>query len=147
MGYRTDGVWLIRGTVEDITAAMVSARMNYPVPAGSADLGFDAFEVYEARHENNIAGYIKFEFEGWKWYSSYTDIQWLERLWTHWSGNPRLSGTRIHVGEEEDDVEVDRFGDDPTDVYITREIQVGEATTGNYLFNKESNDAINYTGR
>lgn len=147
MGYRTNGVWLIRGTVEDITAAMVSARMNCPSPSGELDLDFSVFDVYEARHGNNIAGYIKLEFEGWKWYSSYTDIQWFERLWAHWSENPQLSGTRIHVGEEEDDVEVDRFGDDPTDVYITRDIQVGEATTGNYLFNKESDHAINNTGR
>lgn len=148
MGYRSDGVWLIRGTVEDITAAMVSARMNYPVPSGTMDLGFDLFEVYKARYNNDIAGYIKLEFEGWKWYSSYSDIQWLERLWAHWSENPNLSGTRLHVGEEEDDIEIDRFGDDPTDVYINRSIEVGEATTGNYLFNKkESEHAINNSGR
>jgi hypothetical protein len=138
MGYRTDGIWLIRGTVEDITAAMVSARMNFPVPAGSMDLGFDSFEVYEAGYENKIVGYIKFEFDSWKWYESYTDIQWLERLWSHWSENPALSGTRIHVGEEEDDIQVLRFGDDPTDVYVSRSIEIGsEATVGNDLFNKE----------
>jgi hypothetical protein len=138
MGYRTDGVWLIRGTVEDITSAMVSARMNFPVPAGAMDLGFDSFEVYEARYNDKIVGYIKFEFDSWKWYESYTDIQWLERLWAHWSENPALSGTRIHVGEEEDDIQVLRFGDDPTDVYVSRSIEIGsEATVGNDLFNKE----------
>jgi len=149
MGYRTDGTWLIRGTVEDITAAMVSARMNIPSPAGELDMDFSLFEVYEARWGDKIVGYIKFEFEGWKWYSSYADIQWLERLWMHWRENPALSGTRVHVGEEENDVEVDRFGDDPTDVYITREIVVGdEATSGNYLFNtEESKHAINNAGR
>ena len=137
MGYRTDGIWLIRGTVEDITAAMVSARMNHPSPARELDMDFSIFDVYEARHNNNIVGYIKLQFDGWKWYSSYTDIQWLERLWAYWSENPALSGTRVHVGEEETDVEVDRFGDDPTDVYITRSIEVNEATVGNQLFNKE----------
>ena len=148
MGYRTDGVWLIRGTVEDITAAMVSARMNHPSPAKELDMDFSIFEVYEARHNNDVVGYIKLEFEGWKWYTSYADIQWLERLWAHWSEYPNLSGTRVHTGEEENDVEVDRFGDDPTDVYISREIVVNEATTGNYLFNKEeSKHAVNNTGR
>lgn len=137
MGYRTDGIWLIRGTVEDITTAMVSARMNHPSPARELDMDFSIFDVYEARHNNNIVGYIKLQFDGWKWYSSYTDIQWLERLWAYWSENPALSGTRVHVGEEETDVEVDRFGDDPTDVYITRSIEVNEATVGNQLFNKE----------
>jgi hypothetical protein len=137
MGYRTDGIWLIRGTVEDITAAMVSARMNHPSPAKEMDMDFSIFDVYEAGYENKIVGYIKLEFEGWKWYSSYTDIQWLERLWAHWSECTGLSGTRLHVGEEETDVEIDRFGDDPTDVYINRSIGVGEATVGNQLFNKE----------
>jgi len=148
MGYRTDGLWLIRGTVDDITAAIVSARMNHPPPEREFDMDFSIFEVYEARHNNDVVGYIKLEFQGWKWYTSYSDVQWLERLWAYWREDPKLSGTRIHTGEEENDVEVDRFGDDPTDVYITREIVVGEATTGNYLFNtEESKHAINNTGR
>jgi len=148
MGYRTDGIWLIRGTVEDITAAMVSARMNHPSPAGELDMDFSLFEVYKARHNNDVVGYIKFEFEGWKWYSTYGDINWLEKLWTHWSEYPNLSGTRLHVGEEEKDIEIDRFGDDPTDVYINRSIEVGEATSGFPLFNQEeSKHAVNNIGR
>lgn len=135
MGYRTDGTWLIRGSVEDITAAMVSARMN--IPSVSPDADYDIFDVYEANYNGKLFGYIKLEFESWKWYSSYVDIQWFERLWAHWSENPALSGTRVHVGEEENDVEIDRFGDDPTDVYITRSIEVGEATCGKQLFNEE----------
>lgn len=134
MGYRSEGLWLIRGAREDILSAVVSARMNYPPPEG--EQGFDIFEIY---HKDGV-GYIKLEYQGWKWYETYPYIQWLESLWDFWAQHERLSGRSVRVGEDDDDNEVKDFGEDYIEVYINRSIHTDECTYGEKLINKEKED-------
>ena len=134
MGYRSDGLWIITGEVVDVIAALVSAKMACPPPEGAS---WDMFDTYRA----GDYGYIKLEYEGWKWYDSYTDVQWLNQCWMHWEENEKLSGKRIRLGEDDDDTEVDLFGDNTPELYISRSINADYAcVSGEPLLTQGEND-------
>lgn len=122
MGYRSDGLWIIKGEVVDVIAALVSAKMACPPPDG---VGWDVFDTYR----EGDYGYIKLQYDSWKWYDSYADVKWLESCWSHWEENEKLSGKRIRIGEDDDDTEVDIFGDDPPEIYVSRAINADYTTT------------------
>jgi hypothetical protein len=141
MGYRSDGLWIITGETADVIAALVSAKMACPPPDG---VSWDVFDTYRAGDH----GYIKLQYDSWKWYDSYPDVQWLERCWTHWDENEKLSGKRIRIGEDDDDTDVDVFGDDPPELYVSRSINAEYACVhGEPLLTQGENDESNNTGR
>jgi hypothetical protein len=108
--------------------------MNYPPPESEdGDEGFDIFKIY---HKDGV-GYIKLEYEDWKWYETYPFIKWLESLWEFWKDHDRLSGRRIRIGENDDDTEVDDFGDHYLEIYVSRTIDTNECMHGEKLINKE----------
>jgi hypothetical protein len=106
MGYRSDGKWVIKGPVDAITAAWAVVKLEAPPwPGVDYGGGLKDFDVFKVGH----IGYIRFQYEDWKWYSSYPDVQWYEKIWEMLREMPDISGKRIRIGEEEGDVEIMRF--------------------------------------
>lgn len=134
MGYRSNGLWLITGSVEEVTTALVAMHMNVPKPNG-APPDWPEFETYKDDAGN---GYIKLQYSDWKWYESYPDIQWLEQCWEFLSEVTGLSGRRVRVGEDDDDIDVADFGEYPPYIYVRREIDCDEPLDGEPLV--ESSD-------
>ena len=136
MGYRSTGLWVIKGPVNDIIAAWTACRL-IKTPPKPADWG--CFKVF---HVDGI-GYIRLEYPDWKWHQDYPDIQFFESVWDNLDAfkeaqeEPTISGKRIRVGEDDDDTEIETFGDDPPDIYISRSISDHEPSTGE-LFSKPS---------
>lgn len=116
MGYRSNGKWIIKGPVDAVRAAWIKCQFMLTPPADFPKI-WDEFKLFRVEDE----GFIRFEFEGFKWYtnSDYEDINFYESVWALLSergdegNNTELSGKRIRTGEEEGDVERDQFGDDP----------------------------------
>lgn len=117
MGYRSEGLWIIEGDKDDVIAAMISAKMAC-IPPDGIDIGWDVFDTYQ----NKGRGYIKLQYDSWKWYDGYPDVQWMESCWEHWEADPKLHGRRIRIGEDSDDVETAEFGDDAPEIYVRRTI-------------------------
>lgn len=126
MGYRSDGLWLITGPIDKITTALVSLRMNCPTPNVADPIEFETYRVGDV-------GYIKLQYAGWKWYDSYPDVQWAESAWEFFSECDGLSGKRIRVGEDDDDIDIAEFGEDPPYIYVRREIDCDEPLDGEPL--------------
>lgn len=133
MGYRSDGLWIIKGHKDDVIAALAAARMNVPPPEGEY-CSLDNFEVYTS----GDTGYIKFQYEGLRWYDGYADVEWFNRLWAFWSDDEKLNGTRVRVGENDDDIDRDTFGDDWPEIYVQRVIEAHEPMSGEPLIPEQS---------
>lgn len=116
MGYRSNGLWVIKGPVKHIIAAMVKAKLLLPPPLPHTIWEeFDTFRV-------DGTGFIRLEYEDWKWYPDYPEVVWMDSFWRllanypdEGNANP-LSGRRIRIGEDHDDVELDEFGNNPPDI-------------------------------
>ena len=98
MGYRSSGRWVITGPADTVTAAWAAARMEVePYKSNSNvldDASFNDFKFYTVDNQ----GYIRFEFDDWKWYTSYPSVQFYERVWEYLSTVEGLSGRRVHIG-------------------------------------------------
>lgn len=126
MGYRTNGAWVIKGPVPQIIAAWAKCRLTLTIPNTGEDL-WNYFELYRVGN----TGFIRFSYEGWKWYESFSDIQFFESVWSALNDfadeaeNPAesISGKRVHIGE--DSATDDRaFGDDAPDLYVS--VSIGD---------------------
>lgn len=115
MGYRSNGRWIIKGPADTVIAAWAATRLEVKLPDPPDDVSFDMFNVYTI----DDTGYIRFEFDDWKWYPSYSDIQFFEHVWAYLSDVDGLSGRRVHIGED-NAVEENCFGF--TDVYLGVEV-------------------------
>ena len=107
MGYRSDGLWVIRGPVQHVIAAWTALKLEMPPCPDNEDL-WGLFKVFRVGGK----GYIRFQYDGWKWYENFPDIQWLELLWNKLSENEHLSGKRVRLGEDADDNEETSFGEE-----------------------------------
>ena len=121
MGYRSSGKWVIKGPAETVRAAWAAARLEVqpyePTDSVLEDHpSFNDFKVYFITLESGETGYIRFEFDDWKWYTSYPSIQFYERVWGYLSEVEGLSGKRVHVGEDHA-IEENYFGDECIDIY------------------------------
>jgi hypothetical protein len=117
MGYRSSGRWIITGPADKVTAAWVLARLEVPPhqpDQGDGHATFDDFDFYVIGDR----GYIRFEFDGWKWYPSYSEVRFYEQVWGYLSEIDGLSGCRVHLGED-NEVEEHRFGDDLVHLGVT----------------------------
>jgi hypothetical protein len=111
MGYRSDGRWVIKGPADAMTAAWAELRLNPPAFKSTPNISgtqpsLNDFDFYVV----GDTGYIRFEFNGWKWYSGYPDVQWYEAVWGRLASNEALSGKRVHIGED-NAVEESVFGE------------------------------------
>jgi hypothetical protein len=136
MGYRSDGIWIIKGPAALVATALAMAKLEIP-ELPNTDAGWKDFKAYT----DGKYGFIRFSYNSWKWYDSYPDIQWYESIW-NWFSNKAdteeftfLMGKRIRIGEENEDVETRRFGDDfnielcVNRVFIDDEPATGEPLT------------------
>ena len=124
MGYRSNGKWIIKGPVADVRAAWIKCQFMLTPPAGFQTI-WDEFKLFRVGDE----GFIRFEFEGFKWYtnSDYKGINFYESVWALLAGyneskdkdignTTELSGKRIRIGDDDGDVHAEDFGDDPPDI-------------------------------
>lgn len=58
-------------------------------------------------------GYFIFYGDYFKWYPEYEDVRAWHDMWDNMQDVEGISGYFCRVGEENDDVETDEFGDDP----------------------------------
>jgi len=128
MGYRTDGLWVISGPVNDIIAAWTACRLQITLPQGSE---WDEFSVYRVKD----TGYIRYEFDSYKWYRGFPEVDFCESVWSALSvfaedqETNTISGKRLHV-DEDNATETDEFGDDPPDIYTSCTIEDSEPSSG-----------------
>lgn len=129
MSYRSKGLWVIKGPANDILAAWVACRLA-ETPPNPAE--WDQFKVF---YKDGV-GYIRLEYSGWKWYDNYSDIRFFERVWSNLNDfadeqeTNTVSGRRIRVGEENDDIDNDSFGDNTPDIFTSTSIIDDEISSG-----------------
>ena len=134
MGYRSDGLWVIKGPIDHIVAAWAKCRLTIAQPTSTENL-WDSFVTFR----KDDTGYIRLSYEGWKWYESFPGIRFFEQIWgcleayRDGADAQPLSGKRLRIGEDDDDIEVGSFGDDVHDIYVSRSIQDDEPSTGEPL--------------
>lgn len=132
MGYRTNGKWIITGPVDKVITALVTMRLEIPE---RKDAGFGSFESFK----RDGVGYIRLEFEGWKWYASCDDIKWFESVWDWLDAHHEdfeLSGKRVHVGEDNAVYEY-AFGTRCIDLYVSTRLSDDEHDSGEPLVKEE----------
>ena len=121
MGYRTCGKWVIKGPADVVRTAWAAARLEVepfkPDERVATDPAvFDDFTVYFIKLGAGEVGYIRFEFDDWKWCSGYPDVQFYERVWSYLSEVEGLTGKRVHIGED-NAIDEASFGDDYIELY------------------------------
>lgn len=105
MGYRSQGLWVIKGPVQNIQAAWAAIKLTHPNPSTDEDLT-RCFSVYQV----GDTGYIRLAYEDWKWYDSYPSIRWFDAVWAELeSPEWGLAGTRLRIGEDQNDTEAASF--------------------------------------
>ena len=123
MGYRSNGRWVITGKEGAIKAARAAVLLHPPTYKEHPKIEEDApklsdFKVYFL----NGYGYIRFQFEDWKWYGSYPAVQFYEEVWNAlkqlYMEGLEISGKRVHIGED-NAVEEESFGDDNVDLHVS----------------------------
>lgn len=115
MGYRSDVMMCIVGKEEDMKTQLASLMLtSTPV-------------IQEALKEMVLAPYshfmpsgipylsLTYRSEGSKWYSEYSDVKAFMAIWSHFQdldgeGSP-FDGAFIRVGEEDNDIGSEYFGD------------------------------------
>ena len=132
MGYRSDiTVLMYAGTPEE------QVMVNEWVKGQLAKWGAD-----NALYINNFTfthRMVRFDAESWKWYDSYPEVQWLEKLFEDYvdtfiandlsdSEDPRNNSTYAieyaRVGEEYEDIETWARGEQQGRLYVSRQIMV-----------------------
>jgi hypothetical protein len=142
MGYRSNGKWIIKGPAEEVNAAWADLRLNPPKTSGNVSDLLAAFKHFTV----GDTGYIRFEFEDWKWYQSYSEIQWYEAVWIRLSECDGLSGKRIHIGED-DDIDENSFGEDEVEIYTSctiSDFEPGGLDNDREGYDEEGYDADGY---
>jgi hypothetical protein len=132
MGYRSDvTVIMYANTPEE------QVMVNEWVKGQLAKRGAD-----DTLYRNNFTfmhGMVRFDAEQWKWYESYPEVQWLEKLFEDYvntfiandlsdSEDPRNNSTYaieyVRVGEEYEDIETWARGEQQGRLYVSRQIMV-----------------------
>lgn len=103
MGYRSYGEMLIYGPAREMVGFMAAQKLSGLHPC--------ILEEGEFLTHGDL-GIYRLQFESWKWYESYPDIQAFERLWSLAAEQDEvLSGWRWRIGEDDNDIEHASFND------------------------------------
>ena len=102
MGYRSCGQMLIYGPEREMVGFMAAQKLSGLHPC--------ILEEGEFLTHGGL-GIYRLQFDSWKWYDSYPDVQAFERLWSSAAEQDSLSGWRWRVGEDDDDIERASFND------------------------------------
>ena len=130
MGYRSDvTVLMYAGTPEE------QVIVNEWVKAQLAKRGGDLMHNFTFMHRM-----VRFDAENWKWYDSYPEVQWLEKLFEDYVDifcstlkNPTVETLNkertyaieyVRVGEEYEDIESWDKGESQGRLYVSRQIMV-----------------------
>jgi hypothetical protein len=120
MGYQSDGRWIVKGPVEAVNAAWAELRLSPPEFRANQGVITDQPTLDEfVRYDVGDVGYIRFSYDGWMWYESYPDVQWYKAVWDRLSEHEQLSGRRVRIGENNDDIEDDWFGDEYIELSVS----------------------------
>lgn len=103
MGYRSYGEMLIYGPAREMVGFMAAQKLSGLHPC--------ILEEGEFLTHGDL-GIYRLQFNDWKWYESYPDIQAFERLWDSAAQqDDMLSGWRWRIGEDDNDIEHASFND------------------------------------
>lgn len=103
MGYRSCGEILIYGPEREMVGFMAAQKLSGLHPC--------ILEEGEFLTHGDL-GIYRLQFDSWKWYDSYPDIQAFELFWDSAAEQGDvLSGWRWRVGEDDGDIERDSFND------------------------------------
>jgi len=112
MGYRSDVMFVIKGTEEEVLTAWAEFRFKNPFTNSSIK---DPCIEHMSITTSGLYAAIVFKAEQWKWYAGYTDVDRLERLWTFFEDRSStancLIGRFCRIGEDEEDNENRAFGE------------------------------------
>ena len=129
MGYRSDiTVLMYANTPEE------QVMVNEWVKGQLAKRGDDLIDKFTFMHRM-----VRFDAESWKWYDSFPEVQWLEKLFEDYvdtfiandlsdSEDPRNNSTYAieyaRVGENYEDIETWDKGESQGRLYVSRQIMV-----------------------
>ena len=149
MGYRSDVTILIYGETNEVVAFVAGERLKKKPATEYHPLD----EPLTDRHESNKFEYDSttvLEFIWWdiKWYDTYPEIDYWERLMSLWAdafSTTSLCMEVARVGENSDDIITDYYGDNPeyflnVSRAITTDLPSKAKKVLSPIINKESND-------
>ena len=117
MGYRSDVMFVIRGTKPAIVSFLAAMRLTMPDVKGDP-----CWKFIKHSTSNPHASYIWMQEEGIKWYESFESVRFFEAFWdaaAEQSSNgddpvgEALDGCFIRIGEDDEDNETRYFGNEP----------------------------------
>lgn len=120
MGYRSDVTVIMYADTKE-EQLMVNEWVKMQLAKHSEDWG-DNFHF--------LPNMVRFDAENWKWYDSYEEIQWLEKLFADYKeafcGNSDATYAIefARVGEDYADIEVWDAGASEGRLYVVRSIRV-----------------------
>lgn len=117
MGYRSQVAFAIRGKKEDITAVLTTYRLS-DIPGSKEALA-------ELSASETDDGYVTLSFynESTKWYEGYPEVGALTAIFNTFEAaeqegdyQGRFNGAFVRIGEDDEDLEITYFGEEPNDL-------------------------------
>jgi len=112
MGYRSQVAFAIRGKKEDVIPVLMTLRLE-----GSAATKAALDELSASEHEGWLT--LSFYEESVKWYDGYDDVDALKAIYEKFKDEENaderrlFDGAFVRIGEDDDDLETDFWGDEP----------------------------------
>lgn len=131
MGYRSDVRMVIQGPKELILAGFAALALTGDSVMQEAlkewDLKEDGVQVTDGEPDIPLAvAVLGRGGANWKWYVDYDDVQAHTAIFNHFRQlyddfpNERLTGFFARIGEDDDDIETDYWGNDPHELLSIR---------------------------
>jgi len=114
MGYRSTVSYAIYAPEKVMLAKLAAWRLTGEHAQALAECAIGV-------HEDD--GYITFEANDVKWYTSYGDVAIHERLWEALDQDGAFTGAFVRFGEDGSDIEYRTFGDGEPLMRVTRGIE------------------------
>lgn len=111
MGYYSSGAIRITGPKERMLAELASLSL-----LGDENMR-DALKEFTLMADGEKDAVLGLDYEDWKWYPDYKDIQAFEKVWGRFedlwneSSEALFNGSFIRIGEDNEDIEQRHFGD------------------------------------
>lgn len=119
MGYRSDvGAVILADNKDKHVFKQFIGRVKLVVPEFFEDWNEKVLGYNETR--------LTFFVDGIKWYEDYDEVKNFEKVWKLAQDMIGMSGRFVRIGEEDDDIEQDSFGDADTYnyIYLVRHIEM-----------------------
>lgn len=112
MGYRSQVAFAICGKKEDVIPVLMTLRLE-----GSAATKEALNDLSASEHDGWLT--LSFYTKNIKWYDGYADVDALKAIYEKFKDEEnaderrRFDGAFVRVGEDDNDIETDYWGDDP----------------------------------